>query len=212
MHRDIETWIEQQLCARGIADKRVLHAFRCVPRAAFVPDALRDLAFEDRPLPIGSNQTISQPYIVARMLELAQIEHADRVLEVGAGSGYAAALASLLAKQVFGVERHENLASAAQDALSRLGYGNVLIVHGDGTRGLAEYAPFDAIIVSAASEQIPPALLQQLAPGGRLVIPVGTRHGQRLLRVTRAASGDRIEEFDHVQFVPLIAGASDKRT
>jgi len=190
----------------------VLHAFRCVPRAAFVPDALRDLAFEDRPLPIGSNQTISQPYIVARMLELAQIEHADRVLEVGAGSGYAAALASLLAKQVFGVERHENLASAAQDALSRLGYGNVLIVHGDGTRGLAEYAPFDAIIVSAASEQIPPALLQQLAPGGRLVIPVGTRHGQRLLRVTRAASGDRIEEFDHVQFVPLIAGASDKRT
>lgn len=197
--------IDRQLRARGIHDPHVLDALGSVPREAFVPPEFADMAYEDRPLPIESGQTISQPYIVAVMTEALALKPSDRVLEIGTGSGYAAAVLARIAKQVYTVERHEELAELSRERLSRLGFANVEIQCGDGTLGWAEHAPYDAIIVAAGGPEVPPALLEQLAIGGRLIIPVGTGRAQELVRVTRASKTEyRREDLGAVQFVPLI--------
>ena len=197
--------VERHLAARGIRDPRVLAAMSEVPREAFVPESLAEFAYEDAPLPIEEGQTISQPYIVAAMAEALELSPADRVLEVGAGSGYAAAVLSRLAAEVWAVERHAGLAELARRRLERLGYDNVHVIHGDGTRGLPERAPFDAIVVAAGGPEVPPALLEQLADGGRLVIPVGpTPRLQMLVRVRRRGAALEREELGSVAFVPLV--------
>ena len=206
--------VERHLARRGIADPRVLKAMEVVPRERFVEEGFEEFAYEDSPLPIAEGQTISQPYIVARMAEAAEIEPTDTVLEVGAGSGYAAAILSHLAQRVYAIERHSSLAETAAARLDRLGRRNVEIRAGDGTKGWPERAPFDAILVSAGGPAAPMALKEQLEIGGRLIIPVGRRDRlQRLLRITRLAAG-RYEEEDlgAVVFVPLIGegGWSDK--
>ena len=209
--------VETQLARRGIADDRVLDAMRRVPREAFVDEGCIEFAYEDAPLPISDGQTISQPFIVALMIQAAEIEPGDKVLEVGAGSGYAAAVTSRIAGKVFAVERHPGLGQAAMKRMSELGYDNVEVRVGDGTRGWPETAPFDAILVSAGGPSIPPALREQLVIGGRLVIPIGEEaSGQRLLRITRLTA-TRCEEEDlgGVRFVPLIGEegwAEDGRT
>ena len=172
--------VDSQLRARGGCDPRVRDAMLRVPRHAFTPGRLRDQAYEDHPLPIGEGQTISQPYIVARMLEALELSPTDRVLEVGTGSGYLTALLAELAAQVFSVERHAALADAARELLARMGYANVRVIVGDGSRGFAEGAPYDAIIVSAAAAEVPRALVEHLAEGGRMMIPVGPVDSQQL--------------------------------
>lgn len=201
-----ERMVARQIAARGIADPRLLAAMRKVPREAFVPDHLRARAFDDSPLPIGAGQTISQPYIVALMIEAARLEPGDRVLDIGAGSGYATSVMAELADRVFAVERHAVLAERAAARIERLGYANVSIVVGDGTEGLLNEAPFDAILVAATGPEVPEVLLEQLAEGGRLVMPVGAAHGlQSLIRMTRLGP-ERFERADlgGVRFVPLI--------
>ena len=198
--------VERQLAARDIADRRVLDAMRSVPRELFVPEAFRHDAYADRPLPIEAGQTISQPYIVALMIEAAALAPDDRALEVGAGSGYATAVMSRLAREVVGIERHRVLAERAAERLQRLGYANAEVRCADGSAGCPERAPFDAILVAASGPRVPAALLAQLAPGGRLVMPVGGEHfAQRLVKVTRR-DDDTFEEEDlgGVAFVPLI--------
>lgn len=198
--------VEAQLAQRGVRDERVLSALRRVAREAFVDEGFEERAYEDSPLPIGSGQTISQPYIVARMAEAAKVEPGDRVLEIGTGSGYAAAVLAELAAAVFTIERHGELAGKAQERLKAAGYGNVLVRVGDGTKGWPEKAPFDAIVVTAGGPSVPHSLKHQLAIGGRLVMPVGDRRGvQRLLGVMRVAA-DTFEEDDlgGVLFVPLV--------
>ena len=200
-----EAMVERHLAARGIRDPHVLAAFREVPREAFVPENLAEFAYDDGPLPIGEGQTISQPYIVAAMIEGAEVAPGDTVLEVGAGSGYAAAVIGRIAKRVFAIERHRALADAAELRLARLGYGNVTIVAGDGSGGLPEEAPFDAILVAARGPEVPQALKRQLKVGGRLVIPVGGEHVQKLCRVTRTGEDAWIsDDLGAVRFVPLI--------
>ena len=198
--------VDLQLAARGISDRRLLAAFRAVPREAFVPPEIAALAYRDAPLPIGEGQTISQPYIVALTIAALRLEGGERVLEIGTGSGYAAAVLSRIAKQVFTVERLESLASSARDRLARLGYLNIDVRHGDGTLGWPAHAPYDAIAVAAGSPRVPKALVEQLAPGGRLVIPVGPDEtSQVLTRVTRLDAGAvRTEPLIEVRFVPLI--------
>ena len=199
--------VARQLRARGIADERVLDAMAAVPRERFVDGELTAHAYDDGPLPIGQGQTISQPYIVALMAELAAVGADDRVLEVGSGCGYMAAVLARLAARVVGIERHGGLARRARNHLEALGVDNAVIVEGDGTRGYAPQAPFDAIVVSAAAPRRPDALVAQLAPGGRLVAPVGERFGQVLERVVKRGDGtlDR-SEHGMVAFVPLVAG------
>ena len=198
--------VERQLAARGIEDPRVLEAMRTVPREAFVPRSVSHDAYVDRPLPIEAGQTISQPYIVALMVEAAQLGPDDRALEIGAGSGYATAVMSRLAGQVIGIERHRVLAELAAERLQRLGYTNAEVRWGDGSTGCPEHAPFDAILVAASGPGVPESLRAQLAAGGRLVMPVGSEHfAQRLVKVTRTADGGfREEELGGVAFVPLI--------
>ncbi|MGH8798348.1 MAG: protein-L-isoaspartate(D-aspartate) O-methyltransferase [Caldimonas sp.] len=197
--------VAHQLEARGIGDRRVLAAMRRVPREQFVPADLQREACDDGPLPIGAGQTISQPYIVALMLEAAQIGAADRVLEIGAGSGYAAALMSVLAERVIAIERQPELAERARATLERLGYRNVEIHCADGSAGWPEAAPFDAILVAAGGPRVPEVLRAQLAERGRLVMPVGASHReQRLVKVTRSADAYREEDLCGVAFVPLI--------
>ena len=195
----------RQLRSRGIADARVIAAFAAVPREAFVDERMAASAYDDRPLPIGHGQTISQPYVVALMVEALGLRPDARVLEVGAGSGYAAAILSLLAGRVVAVERLRSLADGARRRLAALGYSNVEVQHGDGTLGWAPAGPFDAILVSAGAARVPPALADQLAVGGRLVIPVGGPAYQELLRLVKADDG-RLEEerLGGVIFVPLV--------
>lgn len=192
------------LQANGIADLAVLRAFDVVPRHVFVPSGVRHRAYEDAPLPIGGGQTISQPTVHARYLELIQLRGEERVLEIGTGSGFQTALLATMAAQVFTIERVGALLPGARDGLQRLGLRNVSILQGDGTLGWRDYAPFDAILVSAAAPHAPQPLLEQLAEGGRLVVPVGGRDEQMLKVITRR--GDQFEERDiaPVRFVPLI--------
>jgi len=194
--------VARQLRARGISDERVLAAMAKVPRHEFVPAASRPLAYEDEPFPIGHGQTISQPYIVAAMTELARLDGRSRVLEVGTGSGYQAAVLAEIAREVYTIEIVEPLATQATRTLRRLGYGAVRVRHGDGYRGWKDAAPFDAIIVTAAPPAVPPALLDQLAPGGRLVIPVGDED-QELQVHRRTADGFEVTRHFPVRFVPM---------
>lgn len=209
-HRMVDT----QLAARGIRDSRLLDAMREIPREAFVPPGREEQAHDDSPLPIAEGQTISQPYIVARMIEAAEVAQGDHVLEVGAGSGYAAAVLSRMAARVVAVERRPALAEAARERLTRLGFGNVEIVVADGTLGWPREAPYEVIIVSAGAPAVPEALKGQLAPDGRLVIPVGRGDGiQTLLRITRTGPADYDELIlEPVRFVPLIGEQGWKET
>jgi protein-L-isoaspartate(D-aspartate) O-methyltransferase len=189
---------------KGISDLRVLHAVATVPRHRFVPDSVRHRAYEDSALPIGAGQTISQPYVQARSLELLRLTGNDRVLEVGAGSGYQTALLAELASTVLAVERIPELAKAARDALESVGVKNATVVVGDGTLGWRAYAPFDAIVVAAASPAVPGPLLEQLAPGGRLVIPLGDQE-QQVLTLVEVRNGEvRHTTVTDVRFVPLL--------
>lgn len=193
--------VADQLASRDISDERVLAAMRRVPRHEFVPEQLTHQAYGDHPLPIGYDVTISQPYIVALMTQALRLQPGDRVLEIGTGSGYAAAVLAEIADDVTTVECIEPLADLAAERLARYG-GRVTVVTGDGSLGHEPHAPYDAIVVTAAAPVIPQPLLDQLAPGGRLVIPVG-RGVEQLVRVTRTAHGDQREELLPVRFVPL---------
>ena len=197
--------VAQQIEARGIRSPALLAAMRTVPREAFVPGEFAAYAYDDGPLPIGEGQTISQPYIVALMIELAAVGSGDKVLEVGAGSGYAAAVIGQIAAQVFAIERHRALAEAAGMRLAELGYANVTVIAGDGSGGLPGEAPFDAILVAARGPEVPEALKRQLTIGGRLVIPVGGEDMQALCRITRTgAEAWTSDDLCAVRFVPLI--------
>lgn len=200
-----ERMVARQIERRDVTDERVLHAMRAVRRHAFVPDELREFAYEDRPLPIAREQTISQPFIVAYMSELLELSSTDRVLEIGTGSGYAAAVLAEIVAEVFTIERHDKLADSATAVFSSLGYSNIRVKLGDGTLGWPEEAPFDAIVATAAGPRVPEALKRQLAVGGRLVVPVGDRLSQELVRVRRTGE-DRweTEQVGGVRFVPLI--------
>lgn len=197
--------VESQLRARGIRDERVLAAMSRVPRQEFIPAEYRDQVYEDHPLPIGEGQTVSQPYIVAIMLQALALDPSDTVLEVGTGSGYQTALLAELTHQVYSVERHSSLARIAEATLARLGYGNVQVLLGDGSNGLPERAPFDAIVVSAAAPQIPAPLFEQLRDGGgRMVIPVGPAQAQELQLVHKEAGQSVVSTLEGCRFVPLI--------
>jgi protein-L-isoaspartate(D-aspartate) O-methyltransferase len=196
--------VEQQIQGRGITDPRVLAAMLKVPREEFVPGGLRNEAYADHPVAIGQGQTISQPYIVAYMLQAAAVRSSDFVLEVGAGSGYAVSLLAELARYVVAVERYPELATSASATLQRLGYRNFEIHVGDGTLGYPSRAPYDLIIVSAAAPQIPPALIEQLAIGGRMLIPIGDAEGQELQLAVRTEDKPIVRRLEGCRFVPLI--------
>jgi len=198
--------VKDQIVQRGIRSLHVIAAMRRVPREAFVDPGFKDFAYEDSPLPIGHKQTISQPFMVAMMIEAAEVEPGDMVLEVGAGSGYAAAVLSRIAAKVFAIERHSSLAEAARKRLAHLCYDNVEIRSGDGTRGWPDAAPFDAILVAAGAPDVPNALKEQLAIGGRLIIPVGEVERCQTLRKVRRLSDEAFDEenLGAVAFVPLI--------
>ena len=199
--------VEMQIAGRGVGGERLLSAMRTVPREQFVPDDMTDLAYDDSALPIGQGQTISQPYIVALMIEAAEVRPGDTVLEIGAGSGYAAAVLGQIAQQVFAIERHEELARSAARRLRELGYDNVRVSAGDGTLGLPHEAPFDAILVSAGGPRIPQALKAQLAIGGHLLMPVGEGRHQTLRKLTRLGEEEfEDESLGSVVFVPLVGG------
>src|SRR3954467_593435 len=198
--------VDVQIARRGVRDRSVLDAMRRVPRKAFVQPGFEEFAYEDGPLPIGEGQTISQPHIVALMIEAAEIRPGDTVLEVGAGSGYAAAVMSQIADRVYAIERLPSLGEAARRRFERLGYDNIELRLGDGTKGWSEAAPFNAILVSAGGPDVPPALKEQLAIDGRLVVPVGADlHDQHLLKITRISkTGFEKQDLGTVRFVPLI--------
>jgi protein-L-isoaspartate(D-aspartate) O-methyltransferase len=198
--------VETQLRARGIRDQRLLEAMASIPRHEFVEASYRDQAYEDHPLPIDAGQTISQPYIVALMLELLRLDSSSKVLEIGTGSGYQAAVLSQIAGHVYTVERHPELARQAAETLSRLGLTNVSVVTGDGSRGLREQAPFDAIVVAAAAAQVPPELFPQLREGGRMIIPVGPPEAQELQLIRNQEGKALITLREACRFVPLISG------
>lgn len=197
--------VEQQIVSRGIQSERVLEAMRKVERHLFVPERLRHAAYDDSPLPLEHGQSISQPYIVALMTELLDLRGSEKVLDVGTGSGYQAAILSLLAARVVSIERIPELAETARQRLDRLGYTNVTVVVGDGTLGWPDEAPYDAIVVAAASGETPAPLVDQLASGGRLVLPIGDGGMQTLFRLTRREDGTVLREsYGPVVFVPLI--------
>jgi protein-L-isoaspartate(D-aspartate) O-methyltransferase len=201
---DRQRMVEEQFISRGISDERVLDAMRQVPRHLFVPEEHRHLAYRDCPLPIGQDQTISQPYIVALMTQMLGLEGEERVLEIGTGSGYQAAVLALLAREVHTVERHQALAEKALTCIQALDIKNVTIHIGDGTRGWPENAPYDAILTTAAAPKVPNPLLNQLADGGCLVIPVGGRMGQFLEIWNREGDDFHQERSVPVAFVPLL--------
>ena len=194
----------ETLREKGIRDLRVLHAIATVPRHRFVPEALRHQAYEDIPLPIGAGQTISQPYVHARSIELLRLSGNDRVLEVGAGSGYQTALLAALASAVLAVERVPQLAQSARSALEQAGVRNATVVIGDGTLGWRPFAPYDAILVSAASPAVPRPLVEQLADHGRMVIPLGNQENQTLTLLEKRGEDIRVSEETGVRFVPLL--------
>jgi protein-L-isoaspartate(D-aspartate) O-methyltransferase len=196
--------VEQQLRKRGIRDMRVLEAMFQVPRHEFVPDEFQAQAYEDHPLPIGKEQTISQPLIIAISLQALALSGSERVLEVGTGSGYQTALLARLARQVYSVERHPELAETAERSLRVLGFENVQVSIRDGSQGWREHSPYDAILVSAAAPLVPRSLIEQLAEGGRMVIPVGPPHTQELLLVRRNDGTTTTETVDGCRFVPLV--------
>jgi protein-L-isoaspartate(D-aspartate) O-methyltransferase len=201
--------VERQLVERGIRDPDVLAAMRAVPRHLFVPDDLQHAAYDDSPLPIGFGQTISQPYMVACMTELLRVNVRSRVLDVGAGSGYQTAVLAELAGEVLALERIAALEEQARERLERMGYDNVTVRLGDGSQGWPERAPFDGIMVAAAAPEAPPPLIEQLAEGGRLVIPLGDAHRDQILTVYERRAGDLIvEQALRCRFVPLIAAAT----
>lgn len=201
-----ERMVRDQIAGRGVHDSRVLDAMRHVPREAFVPEECRPAAYSDQPLAIGEGQTISQPYIVAAMLEALGLQGGERVLEIGTGSGYGAAVLAHIARAVHSIERIPALARSARETLRRLGYGSVDVIEGDGTLGWDRAAPYDAIVATAHGPRIPPSLRAQLRPGGRLVMPVADKEkGQMLVRMVRAGNGhDRTDHLEPVRFVPLI--------
>ena len=197
--------VETQLRARGISDERVLAAMQRVPRDRFAPERYRDQAYEDHPLPIGEGQTISQPYIVALMLQALVLRETDKVLEIGTGSGYLTALLAELAADVVSIERHASLAEAARALLSEMGYRNVHVIAGDGSHGFSQSAPYDAIIVSAAAPQLPQELLDQLADGGRMIIPIGPEDTQQLQFIEKRDGEIHNTWRELCRFVPLIS-------
>jgi protein-L-isoaspartate(D-aspartate) O-methyltransferase len=196
--------VAAQLRRRGIRDERVLWAMEKVPRHLFVPAAIQNTAYDDNPVPIGEGQTISQPFIVGYMLEALQIAPENRVLEIGTGTGYQAALLGELAREVFTMERVFALHFTARENLERLRYSNIKVIHGDGTRGLPARAPFDRIIVAAAAPDVPAALFEQLAEGGRIIIPVGTAEMQDLLLVRKQDGLPMTQQLEGCRFVPLL--------
>jgi protein-L-isoaspartate(D-aspartate) O-methyltransferase len=201
-----EEMVRTQIAGRGIRHERVLQAMRLVPRHEFVPEEFRDRAHHDNPLPIGEGQTISQPYIVALMLAHLDLVPTDHVLEIGTGSGYVTALLSVLCAEVFSVERHVSLAESARATLARLGYNNVAIHLGDGSAGWSEHAPFDAVLVSAATPDIPGALFDQLREGGRLIAPVGPAWEQELQLIRKVGGQRVVSRLEGCRFVPLVRG------
>ena len=198
--------VARQIAARGIDDPALLAAFRAVPREQFVAPEYARAAYDDRPLPIEAGQTFSQPYIVALMISAADVGRDDRVLEVGAGSGYAAAMLGQVAGHVVAIERHAELVALAKERIERLGYANVEIVEGDGILGWPAEAPYDAILAAASGGHVPPALIDQLKPGGRLVMPIGGRWaGQTLIKLTKRSDGSLVQEtLCAVRFVELV--------
>jgi protein-L-isoaspartate(D-aspartate) O-methyltransferase len=196
--------VEEQIVSRGIKDPRVIAALKKVPRHLFVEEALQSQAYSDHPLPIGEKQTISQPYMVALMTEALQLTGREKVLEIGAGSGYQTAILGELAEKVFSIERIRSLAIRARKLLFELGYFNVEIKISDGTYGWSEEAPFGAVIVTAGSPDIPIPLTEQLSPGGRMVIPIGDANVQDLVRVTKTEEGMKKEDLGGCRFVKLI--------
>jgi protein-L-isoaspartate(D-aspartate) O-methyltransferase len=196
--------VEEQIIPRGVKDERVLAAMRKVPRHEFLPEMIRGMAYADNALPLGESQTMSQPYMVALMTELLRLKGTERVLEIGTGSGYQAAVLAELCEKVYTVERIKSLADKARASLDRLGYRSVAIKVYDGTYGWKEMAPFDAIMVTAGAPEVPATLTEQLKEGGSMVIPVGDRHGQRLLKVSRTSEGTVTEQNTPCVFVPLI--------
>lgn len=196
--------VAAQLQARGIRDERVLNAMARVPRHEFVSADYRDQAYEDHPIPIAEGQTISQPYIVALMTEVLALSSEDKVLEVGTGSGYQTAILAELAREVISIERHAALAETSQALIERLGYRNVRVLVGDGSAGVQEFSPYDAIMVAAAAPSVPDALWQQLAEGGRLVVPVGPPEAQELQLVQKMNATPRMRRIEGCRFVPLI--------
>jgi len=196
--------VEEQLRERGVGSPRVLEAMLAVPRHLFVPAECIAGAYADQPLPIGEGQTISQPYMVAVMTEALELTDDERVLEIGTGSGYQAAVLSLLAREVYTIESHASLSLAARQRLAQLGYKNVHVHTGDGTLGLPELAPFDGIVVTAAAPRVPPPLVEQLAEGGRLVIPVGQSDQQELLQVRKTGDRTISRVLHYCRFVPLV--------
>ena len=213
--REREAMVERQLRRRGICQTAILDAFLSVPRECFVSPDVAHLAYGDHPLPIEARQTISQPYIVALMIQAAEISHDDKVLEVGSGSGYAAAVISRIAGRVIGIERQHELVEIASKRICRLGYYNVEITEGDGTKGCPEFAPYDAILVAASGSHIPSALVDQLKPGGRIVMPLGSAGAaQTLVKLVKREDGSvQQSDLGAVRFVPLIGeeGWSDAR-
>lgn len=199
-----KSMVEIQIKKRGITDKRVLKAMLEVPRHKFVGNALLSVAYQDSPLPIGSGQTISQPYIVALMTVLLEVKDDNKVLEIGTGSGYQAAILSKLAMSVITVERVVELYQQSKELLKKLGYNNVMVVHGDGSIGYKEYAPYDRIIVTAAAPEVPESLIEQLGDNGKIVIPLGNRIIQRLEVIIKEGESLRREISEGVRFVPLL--------
>ena len=201
-----EQMVARQIAGRGIANKHLIRAMLDVPRHLFVPPDLAAFAYDDSPLPIEADQTISQPYIVALMIEAAELSPGDKALEIGAGSGYAAAVMSLVAREVIAIERHRELAELAAQRMKQLGYDNVSIIHGDGSRGCPGEAPFEAILVAASGSHVPDVLMRQLSIGGSLVMPVGEPAAvQNLVKVRRLGEEDfEREDLGPVRFVPLI--------